>query len=64
MKPLDIKVLVLSLKMSTIITKLDLSGNGFGSMGAIYLAKFMKYNEYVTELNLSDNDIGQKGSLL
>jgi hypothetical protein len=63
MKPLDVKVMVLSLKMSTTVTKLDLGGNGFGSKGAIYLAKFIENSESILELNLSDNDIGKTGSV-
>ncbi|CAF0873057.1 unnamed protein product [Didymodactylos carnosus] len=60
-KPLDIKAMIPSLRMSTTITKLDLSGNGFGSLGAVYIAKLIKDSEYIIELNLSYNDIGLKG---
>jgi len=63
MKPLHVKVMIPSLKMSNIVTKLDLSGNGFGSIGAIYLAKLIENNRCITELNLSDNDIGLKGNV-
>ncbi|CAF2067977.1 unnamed protein product [Rotaria magnacalcarata] len=61
MTPLDVKVLIPSLKMSTTVTKLDLGGNGFGSMGAIYLANLIKENGNILELDLSYNDIGLTG---
>ncbi|CAF3126453.1 unnamed protein product [Rotaria sp. Silwood2] len=61
MKPVDIKVMIPSLKISTTITKLDLAGNGFGSIGTTYLAKLIKDSEYIVELDLSYNDIGLTG---
>jgi hypothetical protein len=63
LKPIDIKVMIPSLKMSTTVTKLDLSGNGFGSVGAIYLAKSIKFSKQIAELVLSYNDIGLTGTI-
>ena len=62
LKPINIKVMVPSLKINTIITKLDLRDNGLGSRGAVYIAQLLKENEYIIELNLADNDIGLQGT--
>ena len=61
LKPINIKVMVPSLKINTMITKLDLRDNGLGSRGAIYIAQLIRDNEYITELNLANNDIGFQG---
>ena len=61
LKPINIKVMVPSLKINTRITKLDLRDNGLGSRGATYIAQLMKDNEYIVELNLANNDIGFQG---
>ncbi|CAF0872415.1 unnamed protein product [Rotaria sordida] len=61
LKPINIKVMVPSLKINTIITKLDLRDNGLGSRGAVYISQLIKDNEYIVELNLSNNDIGLQG---
>ncbi len=61
LKPIHIKVMVPSLKINSIITKLDLRDNGLGSRGAMYIARLIKENEYVNELNLGNNDIGTNG---
>jgi hypothetical protein len=61
LKPINIKVMIPSLKINRNITKLDLRDNGLGSCGAVYIAKLIKYNEYIIELNLADNDIGLQG---
>lgn len=63
LKPINIKVMVPSLKINTSITKLDLRDNGLGSRGAVYIAQLLKENEYIVELNLADNDIGLQGRL-
>ncbi|CAF1061120.1 unnamed protein product [Didymodactylos carnosus] len=64
MKPINVKVMVPSLKINTSITKLDMNENGLGSRGAIYIAQLIKDNEYITDLNLSNNDIGVQGKTL
>jgi hypothetical protein len=61
LKPVNIKVMVPSLKINTIVTKLDLRDNGLESRGAVYIAQLIKDNEYITELNLANNDIGLQG---
>jgi Ran GTPase-activating protein (RanGAP) involved in mRNA processing and transport len=53
--------MVPSLKINTIVTKLDLRDNGLESRGAVYIAQLIKDNEYITELNLANNDIGLQG---
>jgi hypothetical protein len=64
LKPVNIKVMVPSLKINTNITKLDLRDNGLASRGAIYIAQLIKDNEYITELNLANNDIGLQGMMM
>jgi hypothetical protein len=64
LKPINIKVMVPSLKINTYITKLDLRDNGLASRGAVYIAQLLKDNEYITELNLANNDIGLQGMKL
>jgi hypothetical protein len=61
LKPINIKVMIPSLKINRNITKLDLRDNGLGSCGAVYIAKLIKHNEYIIELNLANNDIGLQG---
>lgn len=61
LKPINIKVMVPSLKINTKITKLDLRENGLGSRGAVYISQLIRDNEYITELILSNNDIGFQG---
>jgi hypothetical protein len=61
LKPINIKVMVPSLKINTNITKLDLRDNGLASRGAVYISQLIKDNEYITELNLANNDIGLQG---
>jgi hypothetical protein len=61
LKPINIKVMVPSLKINSTITKLDLRDNGLGSRGAIYIAHLIKDNDYIDELNLGNNDIGTQG---
>ena len=61
LKPINIKVMIPSLKINTNITILDLRDNGLGSRGAVYIAQSLKDNEYITELNLANNDIGLQG---
>lgn len=61
LKPINIKVMVPSLKINSTITKLDLRDNELGSRGAIYLAQVLKDNENIEELNLGNNDIGPHG---
>ncbi|CAF3465283.1 unnamed protein product, partial [Rotaria sp. Silwood2] len=61
LKPINIKVMVPSLKINTKVTKLDLRDNGLGSRGAVYISQLMKDNEYIAELDLSNNDIGLQG---
>jgi hypothetical protein len=61
LKPVNIKVMVPSLKVNTNIIKLDLRDNGVGSRGAAYIADLIKDNEYITEINLANNDIGLQG---
>ncbi|CAF1071960.1 unnamed protein product [Adineta steineri] len=61
LKPINIKVMIPSLKINTNITKLDFRDNGLGSHGTIYIAELIRDNEYITELNLADNDIGLQG---
>ena len=61
LKPVNIKVMVPSLKINTNITKFDLQDNGLGSRGAVYIAQMIKDNEYIIELNLANNDIGLQG---
>jgi hypothetical protein len=61
LKPVNIKVMVPSLKINTKITKLDLRDNGLGSRGAVYIAQIIRDNEYIVELNLANNDIGLQG---
>ncbi|CAF1384440.1 unnamed protein product [Rotaria sordida] len=61
LKPINIKVMVPSLKINSTITKLDLRDNSIGSRGAIYIAYLIKDNEYIDELNLANNDIGLQG---
>lgn len=63
LKPINIKVMVPSLKINTNITNLDLRDNGLGSRGAVYISQLMKDNEYISELNLSNNDIGLQGMI-
>jgi hypothetical protein len=63
LKPVNIKVMVPSLKVNTIVTKLDLRDNGLGSRGAVYISQLFKDNEYITELNLANNDIGLQGKI-
>ena len=63
LKPVNIKVMVPSLKVNTHITKLDLCDNGLESRGAVYIAQLLKENEYITELSLANNDIGLQGTL-
>ena len=63
LKPVNIKVMVPSLKVNTNVTKLDLRDNGLGSRGAVYIAQLFKDNEYITELNLANNDIGLQGKI-
>ena len=43
LKPINIKVMIPSLKINTSITILDLRDNGLGSRGAIYIAKLIKF---------------------
>jgi len=61
LKPINIKVMVPSLKINSTITKLDLRDNGLGSRGAIYIAHLIRENGYIDELNLGNNDIGTQG---
>jgi hypothetical protein len=61
LKPINIKVMVPSLKINSTITKLDLRDNGLGSRGAVYISHLIKENEYIDELNLGNNDIGTQG---
>ncbi|CAF1060258.1 unnamed protein product [Rotaria sp. Silwood1] len=61
LKPINVKVMVPSLKINSTITKLDLRDNSIGSRGAIYIAYLIKENEYIDELNLANNDIGVQG---
>lgn len=61
LKPINIKVMVPSLKINTMVTTLDLRENGLGSRGAIYISQLIRDNEYITDLNLSNNDIGFQG---
>ncbi|CAF1432211.1 unnamed protein product [Rotaria magnacalcarata] len=61
LKPINIKVMVPSLKVNTRITKLDLRDNGLGSRGAVYISQLLQENEYIVELDLSNNDIGLQG---
>jgi len=61
LKPINIKVMVPSLKVNSTITKLDLRDNGLGSRGAIYIAHLIRENGYIDELNLGNNDIGTQG---
>jgi hypothetical protein len=42
----------------TTLTELDVSGIGFGSEGAVAVAKYISDNGAMTSLNLADNDIG------
>ena len=62
LKPVNIKVMVPSLKRNTNITSLDLRDNGLGSRGAVYIAQSLRDNEYIMELNLANNDIGLQGN--
>ena len=64
LKPINIKVMVPSLKVNTTITKLDLRDNDLGSRGAIYIGQLIKDNEYIVELNLANNDIGLQGRII
>jgi hypothetical protein len=61
LKPINIKVMIPSLKVNTNITRLDLRDNDLGSHGAVYIARLIKDNEYIIELNLANNDIGFQG---
>lgn len=61
LKPVNIKVMVPSLKRNTNITTLDLRDNGLGSRGAVYIAQSLRDNEFIVELNLANNDIGLQG---
>ena len=61
LKPINIKVMVPSLKVNSTITKLDLQDNGIGSRGAVYISYLIKENEFIDELNLANNDIGIQG---
>ncbi|CAF1449159.1 unnamed protein product [Adineta ricciae] len=63
LKPINIKVMIPSLKMNANITKLDLRDNGLGSNGATYIAQLIEDNGFITELNLADNDIGLQGCI-
>ncbi|UJR32968.1 hypothetical protein I4U23_020431 [Adineta vaga] len=63
LKPINIKVMLPSLKINTNITKLDVRDNNLGSNGAIYIAQLIADNEFITELNLADNDIGLQGCI-
>lgn len=62
LKPIDVKAMISTLMLGIIIKELDLSGNGFGSSGAISIATFIQNNEHINKINLSDNDIGQSGN--
>lgn len=64
LKPINIKVMVPSLKINTKVTRLDLRYNGLGSRGAVYISQLLKENEYITELDLSNNDIGLQGMFI
>jgi hypothetical protein len=61
LKPMNIRVMVPSLKINATITKLDLRDNNLGSRGAMYIASLLRENEYIDELNLGNNDIGTQG---
>jgi len=61
LRPINVKVMIPSLKMNSTITKLDLRDNGLGSRGAIYIAHLLKENGCIDELNLGNNDIGTQG---
>ena len=62
LKPVNIKVMIPSLRINTNVTTLDLRDNGLGSSGALYIAQRIADNEYIVELNLGDNDIGLQGT--
>lgn len=62
LKPVNIKVMIPSLRTNTNVTTLDLRDNGLGSSGALYIAQLIADNEYIVELNLGDNDIGLQGT--
>jgi Ran GTPase-activating protein (RanGAP) involved in mRNA processing and transport len=61
LKPMNVKVMIPSLKINSTITKLDLRDNNLGSRGAMYIASLLRENEYIDELNLGNNDIGTQG---
>ena len=58
----NVAILTDVLKSNTTVTKLDLSSNYIGDVGAAGLAEALKSNTTLTVLKLSDNDIGDAGA--
>ena len=43
------------------MTKLDLSDNWLGTIGAEYISRMLRENCFISELNLSDNHLNTQG---
>jgi len=50
------------IKTNTVITKIDLTQNSIGDVGAIHLAAAMEQAAHLERLNLHQNEIGDKGA--
>lgn len=60
--PDGMRALAESLKLNTVLEKIDLEGNFILEEGTTCLTRVLKDNCYVTELVLSDNKVGNEGA--
>jgi hypothetical protein len=50
------------LKANSVLTALNLSGNGIGHEGVKHIVEALKTNNVISSLDLSNNDLGDEGA--